>query len=104
MRNVLIPDGYARMNAIQGVELVEQRGNSLVLDVNAWIGDEVTTYRFETTLNQFVERDVERNHNRRVEPLLLDNGNAVLVVDHFSLTLHDRTVSYANISGILFTK
>ena len=104
MRNVLIPDGYARMSAIQGVELVEQRGNSLVLDVNAWIGDEVTTYRFETTLNQFVERDVERNHNRRVEPLLLDNGNAVLVVDHFSLTLHDRTVSYANISGILFTK
>ena len=104
MRNVLIPDGYARMSAIQGVELVEQRGNSLVLDVNAWIGDEVTTYRFETTLNQFVERDVERNHNRRVEPLLLDNGNAVLVVDHFSLTLDDRTVSYANISGILFTK
>ena len=104
MRNVLIPKGYAHMSAIQGVELVEQRGNSLVLDVNAWIGDEVTTYRFETTLNQFVERDVERNHNRRVEPLLLDNGNAVLVVDHFSLTLHDRTVSYANISGILFTK
>jgi hypothetical protein len=77
----------------------------MVLDVHAWITATVTTYRFEAMLNQFVERDIERNHHNSVEPLILDNGDVVLIVDNFSLTRSQQgTVTYASISGILFTK
>jgi hypothetical protein len=56
-------------------------------------------------LNQFVERDIERNHHNSVEPLILDNGDVVLIVDNLSLTRSQQgTVTYASISGILFTK
>lgn len=105
MRNVAIPHGYTHVCAVQGVDFVKQNGNRMVLDVHAWITATVTTYRFEAMLNQFVERDIERNHHNSVEPLILDNGDVVLIVDNFSLTLSQQgTVTYASISGILFTK
>ena len=105
MRNVAIPHGYTHVCAVQGVDFVKQNGNRMVLDVHAWITATVTTYRFEAMLNQFVERDIERNHHNSVEPLILDNGDVVLIVDNFSLTRSQQgTVTYASISGILFTK
>ena len=104
LRSVEIPQGYSRMSAVHTIELVEQQGNHLVLEVNAWIGETMSTYRFEALLNQFAERDVERSRHHTVEPLILSNGNAALVVDDYSLTLSGTSVSYANISGILFVK
>ena len=104
LRSVEIPQGYSRMSAVHTIELVEQQGNHLVLEVNAWIGETMSTYRFEALLNQFAERDVERSLHHSVEPLILSNGNAALVVDDYSLTLSGTSVSYANISGILFVK
>ena len=104
LRNVPVPQGYDRMNAVQGVELVEQHDNRLVLDVNAWIADRVSTYRFEATLNQFAERDIDRNHSNSVEPLILDNGHEALLVDQYSVTLSGSEVTYLSVSGILFTK
>ena len=92
------------MSAVHSIELVEQQGNHLVLEVNAWIGETMSTYRFEALLNQFAERDVERSRHHTIEPLILSNGNAALVVNDYSLTLSGTSVSYANISGILFVK
>ena len=104
MRNIQVPDGYTHMTAVQGVELVDQHGIRVVLDVHAWMTANVTTYRFETTLNQFIDRDIERNHHDSVEPLILDNGDAAMLVEQFSLTLQGDSVTHVGISGILFTR
>jgi hypothetical protein len=104
MRNARIPHGYAHMSAVNDVELVEQRGNLLVLDVHDWIVETISTCRFEATLNQFVERDAERSHYNSVEPLILDNGSEALVVEDYSLSLQNDSVNHISVSGILLTK
>jgi hypothetical protein len=104
LASVALPQGYSHMENVDDVVLVEQRGNLLVLDVISRAVDEVKKYRFEVTVNQFAERDADRNHKERVDPLILDNGNAALVVDYFSLSIHNDSIVYPSISGILFTK
>lgn len=104
LTSVGVPQGYSHMENVEDVVLLEQRDNLLVLDVVSRAVDEVKKYRFEVTVNQFAERDADRNHNMRVDPLILDNGNAALVVDYFSLSIHNDSVVYPSISGILFTK
>ena len=51
---------------------------------------------------------IQPSHHFRMFPsveLTLDNGDVVLIVDNFSLTRSQQgTVTYASISGILFTK
>ena len=103
LRNVGIPQGYSHVSAAGTVNLVDQQDNCLVLEVHAWIGKSMSTYRFEAKLNQFAERDIERSRHNTVEPLILDNGSAALVVDNYSLTLNGASVVHASISGILFT-
>ena len=104
LAHVTVPQGYTHMENVDVVMLVDQQGNDLVLEVTSGSDDEEMTYRFEVTLNQLVKRDHDRNHGKRVEPLILDNGSAALVVDYFSLTVNDNTVSDHSFSGILFTK
>ncbi|MDY6301675.1 MAG: DUF4153 domain-containing protein [Bacteroidales bacterium] len=103
LRNVGIPQGYSHVSAAGTVNLVDQQDNRLVLEVHSWIGKSMSTYRFEAKLNQFAERDIERSRHNTVEPLILDNGRAALVVDNYSLTLNGASVVHASISGILFT-
>ena len=104
MTRMSVPQGYTHMENIDDIEMVEQQGNRLVFDVASKTGDEVTKYRFQVALNQFVERDIDRNHHSSVEPLVLDNGEAAFVVSYFSLSVRDNSVMYPSVSGILFTK
>jgi hypothetical protein len=89
------------MESVDDVVLIEQDGNRLVIDV---ISSEVQRFRFEVTINQFAKRDINRNDHDNVEPLILDNGNAAFVVDYFSVSIRNNSVSQPSISGILFTK
>lgn len=104
MTRMSVPQGYTHMESIDDIEMVEQQGNRLVFDVPSKAGDEVTKYRFQVALNQFVGRDIDRNHHSSVEPLILDNGEAAFVVSYFSLSVRDNSVMYPSVSGILFTK
>ena len=104
MTRMSVPQGYTHMESIDDIVMVEQQGNRLVFDVVSKVGDEVSRHRFEAALNQFVERDIDRNRHKGVEPLILDNGNAAFVVSYFSLTVHNNTVTYPSVSGLLFTK
>lgn len=104
MTRMSVPQGYTHMENIDDIVLVEQQGNRLVFDVVSKVGDEVSRYRFEAALNQFVERDADRNNHNSVEPLILDNGNAAFVVGYFSLTVRNNVLTYSSVSGILFTK
>ena len=104
MTRMRVPQGYTHMESIDDIVLVEQQGNRLVFDVVSKADHEASRYRFEVALNQFVERDFDRNQGNSVEPLILDNGSAAFVVSYFSLSVHDNIVTYPNVSGILFTK
>lgn len=104
MTHVEVPQGYTHMECVDNVMLVDEQGNQLVFEASIILNDEEKKYRFETSLNQFVKRDHDRNNDERVEPLILDNGTAALVVDYFTLTIHNNTLDYYSVSGILFTK
>ena len=101
---VSVPEGYSHMEGVdlEYVTLVEQQGDRLVFEMLS--GPDREKYRFEASLNQFAERDLSRNHHESAEPLILDNGSEVFVVDHFDISVHDNTVEWTNMSGILFTK
>ena len=104
MTHVDVPQGYTHMECVDNVMLVDEQGNQLVFEASIILNDEEKKYRFEASLNQFVKRDHDRNNDERVEPLILDNGTAALVVDYFTLTIHNNTLDYYSVSGILFTK
>lgn len=104
MTHVEVPQGYTHMECVDNVMLVDEQGNQLVFEASIILNDEEKKYRFETSLNQFVKRDHDRNNDERVEPLILDNGTAALVVDYFTLTIHNNALDYYSVSGILFTK
>lgn len=101
---VSVPEGYSHMEGVDigYVHLVEQQGNRLVFEMCS--GPDREKYRFEVSLNQFAERDLSRNHDDSAEPLILDNGSEVFVVEHFDISVYDNTVDYSVMSGILFTK
>ena len=104
LMRVNVPEGYSHMEGVEppNVHLVEHQGNRLVFEV--FSGPDREKYRFEVSLNQFAERDLDRNHHESAEPLILDNGSEVFVVDYFDMSVHDNTVEWSNMSGILFTK
>ena len=104
MTHVEVPQGYTHMECVDNVMLVDEQGNQLVFEASIILNDEEKKYRFEASLNQFVKRDHDRNNDERVEPLILDNGTAALVVDYFTLTIHNNALDYYSVSGILFTK
>ena len=104
LSRISIPQGYSHMESVDDVVLIEQDGNRLVIDVISSASSEVQRFRFEVTINQFAKRDINRNDHDNVEPLILDNGNAAFVVDYFSVSIHNNSVSQPSISGILFTK
>ncbi len=62
-------------------------------------------YQFEVAAKELIERDEERNPGVNVQPLLVENGQAMLMIDRYSFHLwHDRSRYDLSVSGILFTK
>ena len=60
-------------------------------------------YEFEISVKQLIELDSQRNPEGKVNPLILDNGDAVLMIERYSITI--RSDEYQlNGEGILFTK
>ena len=103
--NIELPQGFTRVSMADfncdGSPMV---GDKVSFDVkNSALGD-VGTYHFEVSYKQLISRDQDRNPNGSAEPLVIDNGKAILLVDRFSFTLlEDRTYNLYG-GGILFTK
>ena len=62
------------------------------------------SHQFVFELKQLVERDAEKNGNSIVEPLVIDNGEALLVVDEYNLSFWRENTAIFRCTGILFTK
>lgn len=116
--DVSIPQGYSRMyyvNFNEDMTTGELKDNGdkvlIAISPSRVRGADVATppgdnpeYRFEVKVSQFIERDKGRNAKGEVEPLITDNGNAVLMFNRFSLTFNSDKTIYLGGEGILFTK
>ena len=118
INDVTIPQGYSRMYYVsfnEDMTTGELTDNDdkviIVISPSHVRGADVATlpegnpeYRFEVKVNQFVERDRERNAEGGVEPLIVDNGKELLMFNRFSFSLNQDKTIFLGGEGILFTK
>lgn len=117
-KSVTIPQGYTTLSVI-GFHCDGSLGNDGKLEIRvvpttgsvvAAEGDDPVAspageaeYKFEVNAQQLIERDQDRNPGGGIEPLMIDNGKVMLVVNRFSLTINDDTYDLFG-DGILLTK
>ena len=99
-----VPSGYRHMEWIE-------MGDDCLAGVN---GDKMTivltpqdskAQTFELGVKALIALDEGKWDNETPEPLVLQNGEALFVVNHFTLSINDKkTVDFLNIDGVLFTK
>ena len=118
INDVSIPQGYSRMYYVSFNEdlttgELKDNGDKVLIAISPSRvrGADVATspegdpeYRFEIKVSQFIERDKERNTEGEVEPLITENGKAMLIINRFSLTINTDKTIYFGGEGILFTK
>ena len=103
VKGVTVPQGYSMLTCVRGDDdnILKVEGNKMWV----WIKDgNEEEYQFELDVEQLVERDTDRNPEGINQPLLLDNGKAVLIIDDYYITVYNHNASCLNFSGILFTK
>ena len=79
--------------------------NKLTIEFSTHPENSMTeNHQFVFELKQLVERDAEKNGNSIVEPLVIDNGKALLVIDEYNLSFWRDNIAIFRCSCILFTK
>ena len=98
-----VPQGYSSMMMVYcGDEnIVKIDGDKVLFSVND--GKKVE-HLFELNVKQLAAMDRDKNPDGVDGPLVVDNGEALLVVDDFHVTVYSTGSNYFGISGILFTK
>ena len=76
-------------------------GDKILIKVE---GSDEVEHQFEIDVKQLAGFDRERNPDGVDRPLLLDNGEALLMIDDFNIVVFPSSVHYMFFSGILFTK
>ncbi|MBR5725860.1 MAG: DUF4153 domain-containing protein [Muribaculaceae bacterium] len=102
LKNVAVPC-YNRMTFVRCDDnnILKKEGNKMWLKVND--GNQVE-HQFILDIKQLTECDADRNSDTDVQPLMLDNGESVLLINDFYITVNSKGSDYLNLSGILFTK
>ena len=103
IKHVAVPQGYSLMACVRGDEenIYKVDGNKIWIKVKD--GSEVE-HQFELDVRQLVERDADRSPDGVNQPLMIDNGEALLVIDGYHITVYSTGSKYLNFSGIVFTK
>ena len=109
-----LPRGYSQMYLVDlSAEGVLKDGDRLSIDVrhNQVRGaiDVITdrdpvACQFEIITKKLKEFDSERNPDGVTEPLIIDNGKALLMINQYSVTIVDNKNYSFNGDGIMFTK
>jgi len=103
IRDLPMPQGYSLITNVTGSD-EENDGkvrDKVVFKVND--GKKVE-HQFDVDVKQLAAFDREKNPDGIKEPLAIDNGEALLVIDEFYINVYSNSVGYFNFSGILFTK
>ncbi len=101
--NAPVPSGYATMTMVHGTDnnIVKMAGNKIVVKVE---DSSDVEHLFEMNVKQLAAFDDERNPDGVDKPLLLENNEALLLINDFRITVFPSGVQYLNFTGILFTR
>jgi hypothetical protein len=107
--HVAVPQGYSKLTNVYfcASDLVV-KDNHVSVDMSDI--DEVE-HKFDLDLKAFAARDDSRTvrevgsgKNVQTEPLVIDNGKELLMIDEFYVSRNKDATCYINFEGILFTK
>ena len=98
-----VPQGYASMTIVRGSDnnIVKVDGDRMT--IKALDGQQVE-HLFEIDVTQLAAYDREKNPDGVNRPLMIDNGDALLVIDNYNITVNSTGNSYISFMGIMFTK
>ena len=109
-----IPQGYSQMSledaSCEGYikdgddVVIEIRHNHVRGAIDGVQERDPVTHQFKISSKRLIELDCERNPNGQMEPLVIDNGDALLMIHQYNLNIEDNKKYYLNVTGILFTK
>ena len=109
-----LPQGYSQVYLVElTAESVLKNSERLSIDVrynpvrgyvDGAMDRNPVACQFEISTKKLKEFDSERNPDGVKEPLIIDNGKALLMINQFCLTIVDNKNYSLNGSGILFTK
>ena len=103
IKNSPVPQGYSSMTIVSGSDdnILKVNGDIMLVNVNDGNGVE---HEFEFDVKQLAECDADKNPDGVTKPLMIDNGEALLMIDDFHVSVFSRGTYYVSFSGILFTK
>lgn len=103
IQNVPVPQGYAAMTmvAVTDYDIVKTDGDKLQFRVKGGKDEE---HLFEIDLKQLARYDNDRNPDGCDEPLVIDNGEALMLINEFNVSMVGTSANYLSFSGILFTR
>ena len=103
IQNVPVPQGYAAMTmvAVTDNDIVKINGDKLQFRVKGGKDEE---HLFEIDLKLLARYDNDRNPDGCDEPLVIDNGEALMLINEFNVSMVGTSANYLSFSGILFTR
>lgn len=103
IQNVPVPQGYAAMTmvSVSDNDIVKINGDKLQFSVKGGKDEE---HLFEIDLKLLARYDNDRNPDGCDEPLVIDNGEALMLINEFNVSMVGTSANYLSFSGILFTR
>ena len=103
IKGVLVPQGYSSMTLVTGADdsIVKIDGDKMWMK---FMDGNQVEHQFEVDVKRLAEFDKEKNPDGVAQSLVIENGDALLMIDEFYVSVNATGNSYLRCSGILFTK
>ena len=98
-----VPQGYSSMSkvSLRDGNIVKIDGDKVLFTVT---DSKSVEHQFKLDVKQLAANDIDKNPYGVDGPLIVDNGEALLMIDDFEVTVNSTSSNYFSILGILFTK
>ena len=98
-----VPQGYSSMSkvSLSDGNIVKIDGDKVLFTVT---DSKSVEHQFKLNVKQLAANDIDKNPYGVDGPLIVDNGEALLMIDDFEVTVNSTSSNYFSILGILFTK
>ena len=98
-----VPQSYSSMSkvSLSDGNIVKIDGDKVLFTVT---DSKSVEHQFKLDVKQLAANDIDKNPYGVDGPLIVDNGEALLMIDDFEVTVNSTGSNYFSILGILFTK
>ena len=98
-----VPQGYSSMSkvSLRDGNIVKIDGDKVLFTVT---DSKSVEHQFKLDVKQLAANDIDKNPYGVDGPLIVDNGEALLMIDDVEVTVNSTSSNYFSILGILFTK